>query len=131
MAKTDNLDDFIKLLAKVEGKVGTQVIREARKNMRATIRKYVPIAKKLSPKDTGALIKSIKVKSRSRKGRTNVRVSWGVPYAGPQNFKKDGENEKFATNMYRENKSALDKQGTKDVRDAFVKVLKENGIKVK
>ena len=68
MAKTDNLDDFIKLLSKIEGKVDTQVIREARKNMRATVRKYVPMAKKMSPKDTGALIKSIKIKSRSKRG---------------------------------------------------------------
>ena len=131
MAKTDNLDDFIKLLAKVEGKVGTQVIREARKNMRATIRKYVPVAKKLSPKETGALIKSIKVKSRSRKGMTKVRVMWGVPYAGPQNFIKGGENEKFASDLFAQKKKELERQGEKDVKDAFVKVLKENGIKVK
>ena len=130
MAKTDNLDDFIKLLSKVEGKVDTQVIREARKNMRATIRKYKPFAKKMSPKDTGALIKSIKVKSRSSKGRSTVRLMWAVPYAGPQNFRKDGENEKFATDLFNQKKAELDRQGTKDVRDAFVKVLTENGIKV-
>ena len=131
MIKTDNLDDFIKMLSKIEGKVDTQVIREARKNMRATIRKYIPIAKKASPKDTGALIKSIKIKSRSKRGVSSVRLLWGVPYAGPLNFRKTGENEKFATDLFNQKKAELDRQGTKDVRDAFVKVLKENGIKVK
>ena len=130
MARTDNLDDFIKLLSKIEGKVDTQVIREARKNMRATIRKFKPMAKKLSPKKTGALIKSIKVKSRSSKGRSTVTLMWAVPYAGPQNFVKAGENEKFATDFYADQKKKLDREGTKDVRDAFVKVLTENGIKV-
>ena len=130
MAKTDNLDDFIKLLAKIEGKVDTQVIREARKNMRATIRKFKPMAKKLSPKKTGELIKSIKVKSRSSKGKSTVRLMWAVPYAGPLNFRKNGENEKFATDFYADQKKKLDREGTKDVRDAFVKVLNENGIKV-
>ncbi len=130
MAKTDNLDDFIKLLSKIEGKVDTQVIREARKNMRATIRKFKPFAKKESPKKTGALIKSIKVKSRSSKGRSTVRLMWAVPYAGPQNFRKEGENEKFATDLFNQKKAELDRQGTEDVRSAFVKVLNENGIKV-
>ncbi len=131
MAQTDNLDDFIKLLSKIEGKVDTQVIREARKNMRATIRKFKPMAKKMSPKKTGELIKSIKIKSRSSKGKSTVRLLWAVPYAGPQNFRKTGKNEKFATDFYAEQKKKLDIEGTKDVRDAFVKVLKENGIKVK
>jgi len=150
MAKTDNLDDFIKLLSKIEGKVDTQVIREARKNMRATIRKYKPFAKKESPKKTGALIKSIKVKSRSSKGRSTVRLMWAVPYAGPQNFRKTtktvigsilgvslireteraNKNEKFATDLFNQKKAELDRQGTEDVRSAFVKVLNENGIKV-
>jgi hypothetical protein len=130
MAKTDNLDDFIKMLSKIEGKVDTAVIREARKNMRATIRKYKPLAKKSSPKDTGALIKSIKVKSRSRKGVSTVTLTYAIPYAGPQNFIKGGDNEKFLTDFYAQKKAILDRQGTKDVRDAFIKVLTENGIKV-
>ncbi|MEE9352365.1 MAG: HK97 gp10 family phage protein, partial [Thiotrichaceae bacterium] len=116
MARTDNLDDFIKRLSKLEGKVDTAVIREARKNMRATIRKFKPMAKAASPKATGALIKSIKVKSRSRKGVSTVTLTWAVPYAGPQNFIKAGENEKFATNLYDQQKEVLERQGTKDVR---------------
>ncbi len=130
MAKTDNLDDFIKLLSKIEGKVDTAVIREARKNMRATIRKYKPLAKKESPKKTGALIKSIKVKSRSRKGVSTVTLIYAIPYAGPQNFRKGGEHERFLTDFYEQKKAVLDREGTKDVRDAFVTVLTENGIKV-
>jgi hypothetical protein len=118
--------------------------------MRATIRKYKPVAKKESPKDTGALIKSIKIKSRSRKGVSSVQLMWAVPYAGPQNFRKTTKkvigsafgislireteranpNEKFATDLFNQKKKELDRQGTKDVRDAFVKVLTENGIKV-
>ena len=130
MAKADNLDDFIKLLSKIEGKVDTAVIREARKNMRATMRKYIPFAKQNSPEKSGTLIKSIKVKSRSRKGVSTVTLIYAVPYAGPQNFRKGGENEKFLTDFYAQKKDVLDRQGTKDVRDAFVKVLTENGIKV-
>lgn len=118
--------------------------------MRATIRKFKPMAKKLSPKKTGELIKSIKVKSRSSKGRSTVRLMWAVPYAGPLNFRKTTKKvigsafgvtltqetsranvtEKFATDFYADQKAKLDREGTKDVRDAFVKVLNENGIKV-
>jgi hypothetical protein len=130
MARTNNLDDFIKLLSKIEGKVDTTVVREARKNLRATVRKYQPLAKKVSPKKSGKLIKSIKVKSRSRKGVSTVTLTFGVPYAGPQNFRKAGENEKFFTDFYAQKKKVLDREGKKDVVDAFIKVLTENGIKV-
>ena len=57
----DNLDDVLKQMAKMAEDSGTVVIREARKNMRATVRKYQPIFKKITPVGTtGEMAKSTK-----------------------------------------------------------------------
>jgi len=129
--KLDNLDSVLKALAKIEGKVDTEIIREVRKNMRATVRSMVPIAKKASPKQTGALVKSVKVRSRSKRGQTKTWVIWTVPYAGPVNFKKDfSDSEGYASDTYDKNEKRLDADGRKDIAAGFKKVLTANGIKV-
>lgn len=126
----DNLDDVLKTFAKLERAVTTQVIREARKNMRRTVRSYIPIFKKISPKKSGELVKSIRVTSRSRRGQTTTRLMWGVPYAGPVNFRKS-DVEGFATDKFRAEKEALEHRAEQDIKDAFKTVLEAEGIKIK
>ena len=131
MANTDNLDDFIKEFAKLEKAVELEVIREARKKMRAIMRKLVPVVKKGSPKKTGELIKSIKVKSRSKRGRSTATVSFIVPYAGPLNFKPDQAANRFATDLWLQKKATLDQEGSKVVIDTMKEVLERHGVTVK
>jgi len=77
--KLDNLDDVLKQLAKLGNSAGTEVIREARKKMYAIMRSQIPNARKASPiGETGALSKSPKVRSRSRRGMTNTRLIWDI-----------------------------------------------------
>ena len=133
--KLDNMDSVLKQLAKMEKAVETEVIREARKRLRATVRKYVPIYKNLTKantkKDTGDLVKSIKVKSRSRRGVSTVKLIFTVPYAGYLNFTKGYKTESFATDQYKKDVPALDQQGLKDIQDAFKTVFKRHGVKYK
>lgn len=128
----DNLDDVLKGMAKLETAVTTEVIREARKNMLATVRKYLPRFKKITPVgQTGEMAKSMKIKSRSRRGKTSIRAYWQVSYAGYVNFwKANKKSEGFASDKFRQLKDQMDKEGVEDVRDAFKKVLNEHGVKV-
>ena len=128
----DNLDDVLKAMAKLETAVTTEVIREARKNMLATVRKYMPRFKSITPKgETGEMAKSMKIKSRSRRGKTNISAYWTVSYAGYVNFwKANKKSEGFASDKFKQLKDQLDQEGVEDVRDAFKKVLSEHGVKV-
>ena len=128
--RLDNLDEVLKQFAKMEKAVELEVIRESRKAFRAIYRKFVPVVKKGSPKKTGALVKSIKIQSRSKRGRSTVKIIWGVPYAGPRNFKKDQATERFAQDIWDQNKQSLDRQGEKVVKAVMKQVLEKNGIKV-
>lgn len=124
----DNLDEIIGVLAKLETSVELEVIRDARKRMRATVRKYIPIYKKVSPKRSGDLIKSIKVKSRSKRGISRVELSFLVSYAGFANFTKNIESDGFASDQYKKDKDALERQGRKDVRESFEATFNRLGI---
>ncbi len=127
---TDNLDEVIAAMAKMEKAVDLEIIREARKRFRAIMRKLVPTVKKDSPKDTGELVKSIKVQGRSRRGISSVKIKWLVAYAGPLNFKKGQSAEKFATELWQQRKESLDQQGSTVVRQVFKEVLERHGVKV-
>ncbi len=127
----DNLDDIIKQMARLGSVVDNEVIREVRKNMRATMRKYVPLVKKISPKDTGELVKSVKVRGRSKRGVSTVKVIWGVPYAGPLNFRKGNSVEKYATDFWDQKKEELELQAVQDIRKGFKDILGKYGIEIK
>ena len=131
----DNLDEVINGLSKLDKAVDSEVIREARKRMRATIRKYIPIYKKVTKenteKRTGQLVKSVKVKSRSRRGVSIVKLVFLVPYAGYVNFTKGISSEGFASDEYKKDKNVLEREGLKDVKDSFKTVFNKYGIKVK
>ena len=101
----DNLDDILKNMASMERSVELDVIRDARKRLRATVRSYTSIFKKATPKKSGAAIKSIKVKSRSRRGVSTVTMNWNVSYAGFANFKKGQSAERFASEVFFKNKN--------------------------
>ena len=77
----DNLDDILKNMASMERSVELEVIRDARKRLRATVRSYTSIFKKATPKKSGALAKSIKVKSRSSRGVSTVQMTWDLKAA--------------------------------------------------
>lgn len=127
----DNLDDIIDQMASMERAVELDVIREARKRLRATVRRFMPIFKKATHKKTGASIKSIKVKSRSRRGVSTVTLNWGVAYAGYANFNKGQSAERFASEAFFKHKQEMDEQGLKDVKGSFEMMFKKHGVKVK
>ena len=129
-AVTNNLNDFLRKMARMEKAVELEVIRESRKRMRAIMRSLKPLAKKISPKDTGDLQKSIKVKSRSRRGLSTAKLVWMVNYAGPLNFKKGQSVEKFATDLWESEKARIDNDGSRVVKDVMKEVLESHGVKV-
>jgi len=77
--KLDNMDSVLKQLAKMERAVATEVIREARDKMRALMRSQLPPTKQSTPTGkSGALAKSPKVRSRSRRGVSTAQVIWDI-----------------------------------------------------
>ena len=124
----DNLDDILAVMGKLETSVELEVIRDARKRMRATVRTYETIYKKVSPKRSGDLIKSVKVKSRSSRGFSRVELTFQVDYAGFANFTKGIDSDGFASEQYKKDKDALERQGRKDVRQSFEATFKRLGI---
>jgi len=127
---TDNLDEVVNQLAKMERAVELEIIREARKRMRAIMRSLMPAVKGVSPVNTGALKKSVKVQGRSRRGVSTVKLIWRVMYAGPINFKKGNKSEKFATDFWNQKKEQIDQDGAAVVKQVFKEVLENYGAKV-
>lgn len=129
--KLDNIEDILEQMAKMADDSGTVVIREARKNLKAVVRKYMPVFKSETPRRSGDLAKSIKVKSRSRQGRSTVRLVWMASYAGYVNFKNSNSKSPFfASDKFNELKKPMDAEGLEAVKDSFRVVFKANGIKV-
>lgn len=128
--KLDNLDDIIAQMASMERAAELEVIRDARKRLRATVRRFMPIFKRVTPKKTGAAIKSTKVKSRSRRGVSTVQMTWLVNYAGYANFNKGQKAEKFTTDEFNKHKEEMDKQGLKDVKNAFETMFENHEVEV-
>ena len=104
---SDNIDHMINQLAKLEPKVTTQMVAETRNAMRKTVRNYRTVFKKFTPKKTGALRKSVKVKSKTKKGVTKVSLAWDSPYAGYVNFWEKSPHYKKVTSAYKANRSKL------------------------
>ena len=151
--QTDNLDDMLQHFVKLERAAELEVIRESRKKMTAIMKKLKPAAKKATPEASGTLKKSIRVQSRSKRGRTNIRLLWKivtpkskdseseseeksekpklVNYSGVVNFKKGQSAEGFASKLWAQKKASIDEQGAKVVIETMNEVLKKNGIKVK
>ncbi len=133
--KLDNMDSVLKGLAKLDKSVGSETIRDARKRMKSTVKKYIPLFRKLTKektiKRTGDLVKSIKVRSRSRRGATTIKLIFSVPYAGFVNFTQDTATSNYASEEYENQKKILERQGREDIKEAFKATFKKYGIKFK
>ncbi len=129
--KLDNLDDVFKKLATLEKAASLEVIRKARKDMRALMRSLISPVKTITPKKTGKAKSSIKIKSRSRRGVSTVKLIWDVPYSNFINFKKNQSSYRFATDFWIKEKDKIDLKGSKIVKDSFEEVFKKHGIKIK
>jgi hypothetical protein len=127
---TNNLNEVIEKMAKMEKAVELEVIREARKRFRAIMRQLVPGAKSISPVRTGELKKSVKVKGRSRRGVSTVKVEWTTDYANILNFKPNQSAEGYATDHWKSIKEPTDEKGTIIVKQVFKEVLEKHGVKV-
>lgn len=128
---SDNIDHMINQLAKLEPKVTTQMVAETRNAMRKTVRNYRTVFKSITPKKTGALRKSVKVKSKTKKGVTKVSLAWDSPYAGYVNFWKKSPHYKKVTSAYKAKKAKMERDIQKSMVDAQSSFFKKNGIKVK
>jgi len=128
---TDNIDDVIKQLAKLEPKVTNELVKETRNAMKKEVRNSRSRFKQMTPKKTGALRKSVKVKSRTKKGVTKVSLYWDSPYAGYVNFWRKSPHYQRVTSAYRANKAKLARDIEKSIIDTQASFFKRNGLKVK
>jgi len=128
---TDNVDDIIKAVANLESQATTEIIRESRKAMRKQMNTYKPFFKSVTPKDTGALRKSVKIKSRSRRGATKLTMGGQEDYAGYVNFARTSKHSKRITSAYKSMKAKMDR----DISSAIVlsqkNYLRSKGFTVK
>ena len=128
---TDNIDEVIKAVAKLETKAMGDMVRESRKAMRREMNSYKPFFKSVTPKKSGKAKKSVKVKSKSKRGVTKMSMVWDVPYSNPMNFKRGTSSSAKVTNAFKSKKSVMDR----DIKFAVVKAqkdyLKSRGFKVK
>ena len=128
---TDNIDDVLKMVAKLEAKATTDMVRESRKAMRRTMLSYRPFFKSVTPKKTGKASKSINVRSKSKKGVTKMTMKWDMPYSNPMNFKRGTSSSAKVTNAFKSKKNKIDR----DIEHAVVlsqkDYLRSRGFKVK
>ena len=128
---TDNADSVIKALATLEAKAVGDITRESRKAMRKTMNTYKPFFKSVTPKKTGSLRRSVKIKSRSKRGTTKLTMGWGEDYAGYVNFARTSKHYKRITSAYRARKAKRDRDISNSIITAQKEYLKSRGFKVK
>lgn len=129
--KINNIDEVINAFAEMDKAATGAALRQVRKRFRATIRRFIPVFKNLTPKKTGASVKSIKIKSRSKRGVSTVKLSYGVPYAAYANYNPANKKSlRFATEGYRKSKADLEKQAIEDIKGTFTLILQGNGFNV-
>ena len=122
---TDNMDSVIKAIATLEAKAVGDLTRESRKAMRKTMTVYKPFFKSVTPKKTGSLRRSVKIKSKSKKGITRISLRWEEAYAGYVNFWK------VVTSAYDSMKPKMDREFSSAISTAQKAYLKSRGFKVK
>jgi HK97 gp10 family phage protein len=128
---TDNVDDVLKAVAKLEAKAVGDITRESRKAMRKQMNTYKPYFKSVTPKKTGALRRSVKIKSRSRKGVTKLTMGWGEDYAGYVNFARGSKHSRKITSAYRSMKAKMDRDIKSSILLAQKDYLRSRGFTVK
>jgi len=131
----DNMDDVMRKLTKIGKGNGQEVIVEARKGLRKVVQGLVPAFKSATPKDSGDLQRSIKVKSRTKRGVTSVKLMWDQSdsdsYGSFVNFRKDTDNYRKISNLYKAYKWRIDQASREAIKLAIKKVFESNGFKVK
>ncbi len=127
-----NVDAVIKQLARLEQQATNQIVQEARNGLKAVARKTLPLFRAITPVETGELKSSLRVRSRSKRGLTNVTVTWWPNEYGAyvNNWKKSPHRFIF-TNKFKMLKQTLDAQGQESIVKVYEKFLKANGIQVK
>lgn len=131
MTVTDDIDSIIKAVAKLENKAMTEMIRESRKAMRKEFNKNKPFFKSVTPVKTRKAKRSVKIKSKTKRGVTTMRMIWDVPYSKPMNFKRGTSSEAKVTNGFKSKKSQLDRDISRAVINAQKDYLKSRGFRVK
>ena len=131
----DNMDEVMRKLTKIGKGNGQEVIVEARKELRKVANSFVPTFKAATPSKTGALRRSVKVKSSTKRGVTNVRVVWDQPegqnYGSFVNFKKDSPHYRKISNLYKAYKWRMDQASRDAIKNAIKKVFEKEGFTVK
>jgi len=128
---SDNADDIMRAVARLESQATGEFIRESRKAMRKQMNTYKPFFKSVTPKKTGALKKSVKIRSRSRRGVTKLTMGWTEPYAGYVNFPKNSKHSKVITSAYRSMKSKMDRDIQSAIMITQKNYLRSKGFTVK
>jgi len=127
-----NVDQVIKTLAKLESKATTKLVTEVRAGLKRVARNNLKSFRAITPKDTGALKKSLKVKSKSAKGKTRVFVTWWPnEYGAFVNYAKKSPHRHIFTNKFKSMKQMLDAEGTRAITGVYNNFLTDNGVKIK
>ena len=145
----DNMDQVMRKLTKIGKGNGQEVIVEARKGLRKVVQSFVPAFKSATPKDSGDLQRSIKVKSSTKRGVTSVRLVWDQPegsrYGSFVNFSKSGvvirkghpvemskgSGYRKISNLYKAYKWRMDQASRDAIKIAIKKVFEKEGFTVK
>ena len=127
-----NVDQVIKALAKMDNQATGKFIQQGRNVLRAEARRQMPTYRAITPADTGALKRALKVKSRSKKGVTKVSLVWlDNRYGSYVNNAKESPHLHLFTNKFRSLKQQSDARVTAGLEGVFVKFMNDNNIKVK
>ena len=131
----DNMDQVMRKLTKIGKGNGQEVIVEARKGLRRVANGFVPTFKAATAVKTGDLQRSVKVKSSTKRGVTSVRVVWDQPegnsYGSFVNFRKSSPHYRKISNLYKAYKWRMDQASETAIKQAMIKVFKDNGFTVK
>jgi len=132
----DNMDQVMRKLTKIGKGNGQEVIVEARKGLRKVAKGFVPTFKSATAVGkTGDLQRSVKVKSSTKRGVTSVRVVWDQPegnsYGSFVNFRKSSPHYRKISNLYKAYKWRMDQASETAIKQAMIKVFKDNGFTVK
>ena len=140
----DNMDQVMRKLTKIGKGNGQEVIVEARKGLRKVAKGFIPTFKSATPMSKanlisdyteGSLRDSIKIKSSTKRGVTSVRVVWDQPegnsYGSFVNFRKSSPHYRKISNLYKAYKWRMDQASETAIKQAMIKVFKDNGFTVK
>ena len=131
----DNMDQVMRKLTKIGKGNGQEVIVEARKGLRKVVQGFVPAFKSATPKDSGDLQRSIKVKSRTTRGVTSVKLMWDQSesdsYGSYVNFRKDSSNYRKISSLYNAYKWRMDQASREAIKQALRIVFEREGFTIK